>query len=57
LQLWNRQNILILTLACADLTMSIGGVVFPLISAIHHEWIFGDVACEIYAFATSFVGK
>lgn len=56
-KLWNYQNVLILTLAGADLMMSLGGVAYPAISAYHRHWVFDQLTCEIYAFATNFVGE
>ena len=44
-------------MAIADLIMSIGGVVFPMVSATYQRWVFGDIGCQAYAFATNFVGN
>ena len=55
-QLWNRQCILIMNVACADFILATFGIFMPLVSSVHRQWIFGDLACSIYAFVTTLVG-
>jgi hypothetical protein len=57
LQLWNRQTLLVLSLACADLAMALAGVIPCIVSAVYREWIFGYLGCQMEAFMCSFVGE
>ena len=57
LQLWSRQTLLVLSLACADLSMALAGVIPCIVSAVYREWIFGHLGCQMEAFMCSFVGE
>lgn len=54
--MWNRQSLLIVNVACADLIVATIGIIFPLVSSIYHRWMFSELACYIYAFTMDFVG-
>ncbi|KAK4020455.1 hypothetical protein OUZ56_002432 [Daphnia magna] len=55
-KLWNRQCMLIINVACADFFNATFGILMPLTSSIHRQWIFGDLGCNFYAFVTTVVG-
>ena len=42
--------LLLLAIALSDLSISVVGYPFVIISCYCGEWIFGDVACQLYAF-------
>lgn len=47
---------LIINVACADFFNATFGILMPLTSSIHRQWIFGDLGCNFYAFVTTVVG-
>lgn len=50
-------DVLLFNLLACDLLVATFGTIFPLISSMSKEWIFGVLFCEIYAFVMSLMGE
>ncbi|KAM3603775.1 uncharacterized protein V6R79_001915 [Siganus canaliculatus] len=49
-------NLLVVNLAAADFLMSLTQSPVFFVASLHHRWVFGEVACEVYAFCGALFG-
>ncbi|XP_041805165.1 melanopsin-like [Chelmon rostratus] len=49
-------NLLVVNLAAADFLMSLTQSPVFFVASLHHRWVFGEFACELYAFCGALFG-
>ncbi|XP_056247497.1 melanopsin-like [Seriola aureovittata] len=49
-------NLLVVNLAVADFLMSLTQSPVFFVASLHHRWVFGELACELYAFCGALFG-